>query len=154
MEIPVLVNPRCQKKIADSKVLAHLDLDTLAWELNNPTQRASINWSAKKINEFVTLHQNWVIEGCYIDLLELVSLKATEIIFMNLSIEKCIENARSRPWEQHKYKSKVDQDKNLNMLVEWIKDYKNRNDVFSYKSHVKFYESFNGKKKMIVDNKS
>lgn len=92
--------------------------------------------SKYKINEFTKKNSSWVIEGCYSDLLELLMPHATEIIFLNLDISLCIENAKNRPWESHKYNTKKEQDDNLNMLIDWIKTYNNRNDVFSYQSHM------------------
>jgi len=75
--------------------------------------------------------------------------QASEIYFLNLSVEKCQENARNRAWEPHKYISKETQDKNLSMLLEWISDYDNRKDVFSKVEHVK---KFSKKKRMITSN--
>ena len=77
---------------------------------------------------------------------------ANEVIFMNLSVDKCIINAKNRPWEPHKYESKEEQDNNLDMLITWIKHYAERNDVFSLSSHMKFYESFSGTKTMHTTN--
>jgi hypothetical protein len=37
---------------------------------------------------------------------------------MNLPVAACIENARKRPWEPHKYASKAEQDKNLDRLID------------------------------------
>ena len=140
------------KKFSADKKLAHLDLDTLAWLPELPPTRATLESSKNKILDFIDSNESWVIEGGYTDLIELLENDANEIIFMNLDAEQCIENAKARPWEPHKYSSKTAQDKNLDMLINWIKDYSNRDDVFSYKSHIKFYESFRGKKRMIEHN--
>ena len=139
-------------KLSSSTNLAHLDLDTLAWQPMQPPNRESLDVSREKIEAFTSNNSNWVIEGCYADLLEIVSSQATEIIYLNLPVELCIENARNRPWESHKYKSKEAQDKNLNMLIDWITQYTNRDDEFSYKSHMNFYSNFVGNKSMIKHN--
>ena len=142
------------KLLAREKDLAYLDLDTLAWLPSNPPERAPLSASKEKIGEFVTANKTWVIEGCYTDLLAFLSAQASEIIFMNISIDQCIENARNRPWEAHKYISKEDQDSNLGMLIEWISQYRQRDDVFSFHSHFEFYENFNGLKSMRTENES
>lgn len=134
------------KKIAESEGLAHLDLDTIAWKPSSPPQRESLDKSAQYIKQFITENQAWVIEGCYSDLLELVSPHANEAIFLNLSTQACIENARNRPWEPHKYKTKQDQDNNLQMLIDWIKQYYDREDVFSLSAHRKLFDNFTGHK--------
>ncbi len=139
-------------QLSCSDSLTHLDLDTLAWLPSNPPQRAPLVQSQEKIQAFTEQHNSWVIEGCYTDLLTFVSHEATEIIFMNLSIDQCIDNARRRPWEPHKYPSKEAQDSNLPMLVDWITDYMTRQDVFSYQSHLLFYKQFTGKKTMLTRN--
>ena len=73
---------------------------------------------------------------------------------MNLSVDQCVENAKRRPWEPHKYSSKEVQDQNLDMLIDWIKQYETRNNVFSYAAHTNFYENFRGSKKMYTSNDS
>lgn len=142
------------KWLAKEEGLAYLDLDTLAWLPSNPPERVPILESKDRIDEFVSSNDKWVIEGCYTDLLEFSSPKASEAIFMNLSIDQCIENAKSRSWEPHKYRNKEDQDKNLGMLIEWISQYRERDDVFSFHSHIEFYENFHGIKSMRTKNES
>ncbi|MGX5200423.1 shikimate kinase [Aliikangiella sp. IMCC44632] len=140
--------------MSETRGLAHLDLDGLAWKPSTPPERKPIDESWKEIDDFISANNNWVIEGCYTDLLDLVKNRATEIIFMNLSVEACQLNARARPWEPHKYPSKQAQDDNLEMLVDWIGQYDDRTDTFSYSAHLDFYESYSGKKKMITQNKN
>jgi len=77
---------------------------------------------------------------------------AARAVFLNLDVEQCVANARNRPWEPHKYESKVAQDANLDMLIGWIRDYTERDDVFSYRAHRDFYERFAGEKRMYTDN--
>lgn len=132
--------------------LSHLDLDTLAWQASTPPIRKSLKDSFGDISQFITTHDAWVIEGCYSDLLELAIPFANEIIFMNLPVELCIENAMNRPWEPHKYASKIDQDANLAMLIEWIKQYIVRDDIFSRTAHEALFHQFTGKKTMITSN--
>ena len=132
--------------------LAHLDLDVLAWLPTSPPQRMPIEKSKEKINDFIAEHERWVVEGCYTDLLVLLKHEASEVVFMDLTIEQCIVNSKNRSWEPHKYESKDAQDANLNMLINWIKDYKSRSDSFSYESHRGFYQSFQGKKVAYTEN--
>lgn len=132
--------------------LAHLDLDVLAWEPVSPPARRSINESGKLISDFINTNQNWVIEGCYSDLLSFALADATKVIFLNLPVEACVENAKSRPWEPHKYASKEAQDANLEMLIDWIKQYESRVDTFSKKAHERLYHQFDGLKVMYSSN--
>lgn len=140
------------RKLSAEQGLAHLDLDTLAWLPGMPPQRAPVAESAAAITAFDASNPGWVIEGCYADLLQLVTGAATEIIFLNLSVAACRDNARKRPWEPHKYPSKEAQDANLDMLLDWISQYADRQDEFSYASHQKIYDTFTGAKRMLREN--
>ena len=142
------------KAISRSESLSHLDLDTLAWKEEMPPERRSLSESSLEISGFMNTYNGWVIEGCYADLLEVALPFSNEIIFMDLPIALCIENARNRPWEPHKYSSKAAQDKNLNMLINWISQYSDRKDTFSKSAHEHLFNSFTGVKKRVIENQS
>jgi adenylate kinase family enzyme len=132
--------------------LAHLDLDILAWLPTIPPERRPIEQAKLKIQTFIRATDEWVVEGCYTDLLELVKPFANEAIFLNLPVQLCIENAKKRPWEPHKYSSKQAQDENLEMLLDWIADYAVRQDTLSYAAHMALYDVFAGTKTEILCN--
>ncbi len=134
------------QQLSKERALAHLDLDTLAWLPTNPPARMPLPDSQSAIERFISSADSWVIEGCYTDLLAFAAPHADEAIFLDLPVAACIENARNRPWEPHKYASREDQDKNLDMLIDWIAQYPTRQDVFSEAAHNAFYEQFAGKK--------
>ncbi len=139
------------KSISEAIGALHLDLDTLAWcEGVTPPKRRDVSESWNDILPLATNESSWVIEGCYADLLERVMPFSNELIFLNLPLEDCLENAKSRPWESHKYPSKSDQDANLPMLLAWIADYEDRDDTFSAQAHRALYESFSGNKCMMT----
>lgn len=142
------------KKLAHADNLSHLDLDSLAWLPTLPPTRAPLKSSQQQISQFINTNKAWVIEGCYTDLLELAIPYASEIIFMNLPIETCIENAKNRPWEAHKYSSKAAQDENLPMLIDWISQYSNREDTFSLNAHKKLFAQFSATKTLITSNQT
>jgi adenylate kinase family enzyme len=132
--------------------LMHLDLDTLAWEVNNPTIRRKIEDSLKDLSEFIKTHDNWVIEGCYSSLLKEAISHCTKLIFLNPGIDICVQNCLSRPWESHKYSSPEAQNKNLKMLIDWVKQYEIRDDEFSLKSHRQLFARFSGEKIEYLSN--
>ena len=140
------------KKLCSSKKLSHLDLDSLAWKPTLPPERKPLKESEVDILAFINSSKGWVIEGCYSDLLEIALPFSNEIIFMNLTMESCIENAKRRPWEPHKYESKKAQDNNLRMLISWISQYSERADTFSERAHTQLYEQYSGKKRMVTHN--
>lgn len=132
---------------------AHMDLDTIAWAPNSDTPtRRSLSAARPDILEFIGEKQSWVIEGCYISLLEVATAHATQIVFLNPGIDVCVQNARSRPWEPHKYDSPEAQDANLEMLVSWIREYDQRTDDSSYSAHRTLFDSFAGPKQEFLSN--
>ncbi len=134
------------KQYSEKLQIAHLDLDSLAWQNTIPPQRRALNDSITDIQAFLSQNDNWVIEGCYADLLEVLTDKTTKMIFVNPGVDTCIANCKNRPWEPHKYESKQSQDENLDMLIEWITQYPVRKDEFSLTAHQKLYDSFSGAK--------
>lgn len=140
------------KELCVKNKLAHLDLDTLAWLPSSPPSRKPLLDSQKDISMFIESNEGWIIEGCYSDLLEIAIPESNEIIFMNLPIDACISNAKSRPWEPHKYETKEAQDANLGMLLDWIAQYPEREDTFSMTAHNELYEKYAGKKSVFTSN--
>lgn len=137
------------KELCAAENLSHLDIDMLAWMPTTLPTRKPVGEAKKEIYEFIHSHEEWVIEGCYTDLLETVASQCNEMIYMNIPVAVCIANAKNRPWEPRKYKSKEDQDANLEMLVEWIAQYKERDDIFSERAHKELYEKYPGKKNYV-----
>ena len=132
--------------------LAHLDLDTITWLDVKPPDRLPIADSLAKLNQFMVNNKSWVIEGCYTNLLLPVLDRTTLVIFLNLPVKLCVQNCKNRKWESHKYKSIEDQNHNLDMLIEWSKQYYTRSDEYSLNSHTKLFDDFNGKKIEYINN--
>lgn len=130
--------------------IEHLDLDPLAWQPTEPPTRLPLEEAAQKLRTFGESHSEWVVEGCYADLLELLSEDATSAIFLDLPVAECQANARKRPWEPHKYASKEAQDAKLEMLLDWIAEYPEREDVLGRRSHEALFDSFAGVKERRV----
>lgn len=133
------------KRLAES--LAHLDLDVLAWLPEMPPKRRALEESGKDIDAFVGTNPKWVIEGCYADLAEMCLPTCTELLLLDPGTDACLANARSRPWEPHKYPTKEAQDANLEMLLGWIRDYDTRDDACSRKAHERLFAGFRGAKR-------
>jgi len=134
------------RTLAATHDLAHLDLDTLAWLPGDTPTRAPRAQSQAQIAEFLRQNPRWVIEGCYTDLLELLTTETDRLIFLDLPESECVRNARNRPWEPHKYPDKAAQDANLGMLIDWIGQYRDRDDTFSGAAHKRLFDAFSGSK--------
>ena len=142
------------KKLQQKYNLNYLDLDLLAWSNSSIPTRKPFAESTEEINDFLSNVNEWVIEGCYADLLRHVIKEAGELIFLNPGTDVCISHCRNRPWEPHKYASKEEQDKNLEMLIDWVKQYETRNDEFSLKAHIALYELFKKRKTIVKDGEN
>ena len=141
------------KQLSASSACAHMDLDTIAWDTNaaKPT-RCPLSESERQIAAFIEGHEHWIIEGCYADLLAMALRHADELVFLNPDTEVCVQNAKNRPWEPHKYPTPEAQDANLGMLIAWIEDYEQRKDEFSLQAHRRLYDGFQGKKSERLSN--
>ena len=116
----------------------------LAWD--SPGGRRSLTESASTIRDFIHEHSEWVIEGCYGDLLEQVLPYASEVRFLNPGVEACIANCRARPWEPEKYPSNEAQDQKLDFLLDWVREYESRADEYPLARHRELFEGFRGPK--------
>lgn len=137
--------------LANAHGLAHLDLDTIAWQKDAPgaPTRASHAESVRAFDAFAqspAAQAGWVAEGCYADLLTAIAPRASHAYYVDLSIAACQDNARARPWEPHKYPSKAAQDANLPMLLAWIAAYPTREGPLSQSAHHALYAGFAGAK--------
>lgn len=132
------------RSLASDRGLARLDLDQLAWDA--PGVRLPFAVSEAAIRSFMEREAEWIIEGCYADLLEVALPFCTELRFLNPGIEACVANCIARPWEPEKYPSKEAQDQNLTLLLEWVRDYEARNDEYSLARHRELFDRFTGTK--------
>jgi adenylate kinase family enzyme len=139
------------QQLAERELLAHLDLDTLAWEATEVPTRRPLAVSKVTIDGFLASNTRWVIEGCYADLLQLVTPIAERMLFLDPGVERCIDHARRRPWEPHKYPSPEAQDANLPMLLDWIAGYDTREDVLSRRAHEALFEAFAADKQRLTE---
>jgi uncharacterized protein (TIGR03067 family) len=98
-----------------------LSLDAIAWTAVGV--RAPLADSLAALEEFMSAHSGWVIEGCYGDLVEAAAARCTELRFLNPGAAVCVANARNRPWEPSYCESPEQQQELLGPLIEFIHAY-------------------------------
>ena len=130
------------RALAERDGLAHLDLDALAW--SEPGVRRPFPESAAEIEAWIAAHPDWVVEGCYADLLEVAAPHATEARFLNPGTAACVAHCRARPWEPEKYPTPEAQDAMLPFLLEWVRAYETRTDEYSLARHRALFDAFPG----------
>lgn len=126
-----------------------LDLDTIVWEPGQvavPRDRAVAH---DDLRAFCDASDDWVIEGCYGDLVAAALAWRPELILLDPGEEACLRNCRSRPWEPHKYASSEGQDEHLPFLLEWAAGYYHREGPLSLAGHVDVFEAYDGPKRRI-----
>ena len=139
------------KRYSQQLGLFHLDLDEVAWKVGQPGVREDLFRSVESMEKILKSQAAWVVEGCYSSLIDPAAVKANELVFLNPGISVCLKNCRTRPWEPGKYESREEQDKNLEMLLNWVAEYEIREDEFSLKQHRRIYEGFKGRKIEITE---
>jgi hypothetical protein len=72
------------------------------------------------------------------------------LLFLNPGKEQCIRNCQSRPWEPHKYSTKMEQDERLSFLLSWVDDYYTRNGEMSLSAHVECFQAYTGPKEELL----
>ena len=126
--------------------MAHLDLDAIVWEPGQIAVQRSPDSVAASLLSFIDSQAAWVIEGCYGELIPAASAHCTLLVFLNPGIDACLANNLRRPWEPHKYASLELQNAMLSQLQEWVVDYYQREDAWSYRAHREIFDAFTGPK--------
>lgn len=134
------------KWLAKSANLAILDLDSVAWEPDQPVLARVDALVEVDIIEFCNAHLNWVVEGCYGNLIETALRFDPFLIFLNPGIESCRLHCLIRPWEPHKYATKEEQDVNLQFLLSWVAEYSRRERPTSQTTHISLLNKYLGRK--------
>jgi adenylate kinase family enzyme len=132
---------------ARERGLEHLDLDSIAW--GAIAVRRPLSESVALLEAYVAAHPAWVIEGCYGDIVEAALPYASELRFLNPGVEVCVAHCQSRPWEPSKFPSREAQDRMLEALVAWVREYETRADEYGLARHRAIFDAFPGPKREI-----
>lgn len=124
--------------------LAHLSLDDIAWA--KEMIRKPLAESISELKAFIAANPDWVIDGCYGELIEAALPDASELRFLNPGIEVCVQNCRNRPWDPAYCESPEAQARYLEPLIEFVRQYETRQDEFSLERHRAIFEVFAGPK--------
>ena len=133
------------RQIIGSANIPHLSLDTIAWD--EGPKRKPFEASVRQLRDFIQANDQWIIEGCYSDLVEVALPYCTELRLLNPGVEVCVAHCHRRPWEPEKFSSPKDQNAMLDQLIQWVKDYVSRDDEFGLKRHRQLFDSFRGLKR-------
>jgi adenylate kinase family enzyme len=151
MRIAILGNSGSGKStlarwLVERRAAALLDLDTVAFEpgqiaVSRPTQKAEAD-----VKSFCSSHENWVVEGCYANLVAAALHSTPRLLFLNPGEAQCVANCRARAWEPHKYASQAQQDERLSFLLTWVGEYYVRDGEMSLAGHRQCFAAYTGPK--------
>jgi adenylate kinase family enzyme len=124
-----------------------LDLDSIVWEPGKIAVPRAPEAALAELDAFCASSEDWIVEGCYADLIAATLRWTPELVFVNPGEDACLRHCRSRPWEPSKYASKAEQDSKLEFLLAWVSDYYRREGTMSLKAHRDVFDGYNGPKR-------
>ena len=133
------------RRIIGDRSIPRLSLDQIAWD--EGPKRKPLEVSLRLLNDFISNNEEWIIEGCYSELVEAALPYCTELRFLNPGIEVCVAHCHRRPWEPDKFSSPEDQTAMLGALVHWVREYETRDDDYGLKRHREVFDRFPGPKR-------
>jgi len=131
------------KQLADDLGRPRVDLDEVAFSDQLGTRRPVVE-SIELLRSTAALDARAVIEGCYADLVAALAGEEDHIMWLDLPISACVENARSRPWEPHKWPSAEAQDAFLPNLIAFIESYPSNPTPTGRPAHRALFREFPG----------
>ena len=132
------------RRLIGSRSIPRLSLDEIAW--NEGTERKPMAESLSELRRFIDSNEQWIIEGCYSDLVEVALPYCTELRFLNPGVDVCVEHCKRRPWEPEKFSSAEEQQAMLDQLIQWVREYEARDDEYGLKQHRNLFNEFTGPK--------
>ena len=91
-------------------------------------------------------HADWVIEGCYADIIQALLPHCDQLLFLNPGVAACLAHCRQRPWEPEKFASAEAQAEHLPVLLDWVASYPQRTDEYGLAAHRAVFSAFGGPK--------
>ena len=136
-------------KSLSASSLPLLDLDTLVWEPGLVAVARPPTRVREDLERFCNANAEWIVEGCYAELIGAALQWKPELIFLNPGEAVCLRHCRERPWEPHKYASRAEQDAKLQFLVAWVTDYYVREGTMSLRAHRDLFDTYAGPKREV-----
>lgn len=137
-------------QFARSHSLPLLDLDTVVWEPYKIAVAREPQLALAQVRRFCTTQPRWVVEGCYAGLIGAALPETSLLLFLEPGVEACIANCHHRPWEPHKFRSGQEQDRQLDDLLVWVREYYRRDGDASLASHQALFDAFDGQKHKVT----
>jgi adenylate kinase family enzyme len=130
------------ERLAQCLAVPLLRLDDFYWDGayggKERDKRVVFGEVAERANE-----GSWVMEGVYGWLLPAALPRATEFIFLDLPVEECLDNVRSRGNQGG------GDEASFAALLAWVAEYPARTNSNSRQAHQRLWEAFSGAKTVL-----
>ena len=140
------------RRLIGNADISRLSLDEIAWDRG--PRRKPLEASLTLLDKFLASNDQWIIEGCYGDLVEAALAHCSELRFLNPGVETCVAHCNRRPWEPSKFPSAEEQNVMLSQLIQWVKDYESRDDEYGLMRHRRIFDGFSGAKQEYTSTSS
>lgn len=134
------------RQLSALHALPMLDLDTVAFEPGRIAVARDPAAAEHDVRAFCSAGDRWVVEGCYAFLVRTALSYSPVLLFLEPGVDACVANCRSRPWEPHKFESKEIQDRHLEFLLNWVREYYTREGDLSLAAHQALFDEYRGPK--------
>lgn len=135
------------KRLAEELGFVHFDLDPVAFVDQAGTRRDVLESVTLIAQELAG--REAVLDGCYADIVDVMSTEEDTLIWIDTPVELCVERARVRGHEAHKWPSKTAQDEFLPRLIDFIRAYPTRDDPTGKAAHERIFAGFPGVKQRL-----
>lgn len=135
--------------LAGDRAIPRLSLDDVAFI--GGTQRRKLTDSLALCEQFMVGKSEWIIEGCYADILRALLPHADQLLFLNPGVEACLAHCRQRPWEPDKFDSPEAQAAHQAFLLDWVAQYPTRTDEYGLAAHQALFDAYTGPKRELKD---
>lgn len=125
---------------------SYLDLDSVAWVPGSVGVPREPGEAERDVCEFCACHPQFVLEGCYENLMAAALPFQPLLVFLDADAGVCEAHCRARPWEPHKYATADAQNEKLQFLLEWVRGYYTRTGPLSHAAHAALYDAWSGPK--------
>lgn len=139
MKIRILGNSCSGKTTVGQKLAEYynvdcLHIDSVAFFPNTNFESRPEEEVISDISKFINEHNNWILEGNYMHLVDAVFYIPELIIFIDLPVEQSLYNFEQR-FKKYQGKSRPELpnliETDTEEMIEWIQDYPNRKNVLT-----------------------
>lgn len=136
-------------RLCANQAVPQMSLDSVAF--TGGAERRPLAESIALCEQFMAGKSDWIIEGCYADILQALLPHADQLLFLNPGVDTCLAHCRQRPWEPGKFDSPQAQAAHLDFLLDWVTQYPSRSDEYGLAAHRALFDGYSGPKLELTD---